>query len=217
MRSMQKRGRNIRMAGATATSCAEEAAYPILTRARRREKWNQSATNRCEGHMSIARMYDLAAEREQERTKPAADVAAEAAGAEVEAKKTVESALEKITAFIPTEIIGLYVAGLGIFTPQTAAGKWWVFFVCLALIPVFMVIGYFQKKKHKLPIPKLGVLLLLVAFAAVAFVAWAAAMPATPFLSLNSYATQIGGFIVVPLAFVMWGLADIFDALPKTQ
>jgi hypothetical protein len=67
--------------------------------------------------MSIARMMSLGGTRELEKTRPGAVAAA----AEEGKKTTVDTAIEKITAFIPSDVIGIYVAGLGIFSPQTDA------------------------------------------------------------------------------------------------
>jgi hypothetical protein len=163
--------------------------------------------------MSIGQMYGLAVQRQVERTKPEGERTRDA----TDATRMVDSALERITAFIPADVIGLYVSGIAIFSPLSAVGKWWIFFVCLAFIPVVMLISYLQRKKRGLPTPQYKVLLLLLVFAGVGFATWAAAMPETPFLSLHTAANKIGGFLVIPLAFVMYGIADICDALPKAS
>ena len=161
--------------------------------------------------MSIFTMYSLASQRTLERTTPTAM----AAGGDGKQTSTVESALEKITAFIPSEVIALYVSGLGIFGPQSPHAKWNIFWICFAFIPVFMFLSYLQNRKHGRPIPSTTVLLLLLFFAAVAFGVWAAAMPQTPFISLWKNAPQIAGFIVIPLSYVMSVIADLCDAVPR--
>jgi hypothetical protein len=160
--------------------------------------------------MSIFTMYSLASQRTLERTTPGM-----AASGDGKQMPTVENALEKITAFIPSEAIALYVSGLGIFAPQSPHAKWNIFWICLAFIPVFMFLSYLQNRKHGRPIPSITIVLLLLFFAAVAFGVWAAAMPQTPFISLWKNAPQIAGFIVIPLAYVMSIIADLCDAVPK--
>jgi len=46
-----------------------------------------------------------------------------------------------------------------------------------------------------------------VPFAVVAFTAWAAALPDSPFLGISADANRIGGFAVVALCLVMHRLA----------
>jgi hypothetical protein len=156
-------------------------------------------------------MYSLASQRTLEQTTP---TGMEASGTDKQTT-TVENALEKITAFIPSEAIALYISGLGIFAPQSAHARWNIFWICLAFIPVFMFLSYLQNRKHGRPIPSTAIVLLLLFFAAVAFGVWAAAMPQTPFISLWKNAPQIAGFIVIPLAYVMSIIADLCDAVPK--
>jgi hypothetical protein len=185
--------------------------------------------------MSIATMMALSFERQQLQhpIPPEAAAASEAAvtnektdGAALEgdsvSKKTLDSAMEKITAFIPSEVIGSYVAVLGILSPQTDVGKWIIFGICLLLIPIFMLLGYLAKKKQaekdqKTTLPPntqhTGILLVL---AAVAFVAWAMALPGTPFLSITAHATAIGGASVIILTTIMYKIADLFDLVPKS-
>jgi quinol-cytochrome oxidoreductase complex cytochrome b subunit len=162
--------------------------------------------------MSIARMMSLGGTRELEITRPGAVAAADEAGK----KTTVDTAMEKITAFIPSDVIGIYVAGLGVFSPQTDANKWYVFGVSVLLIPVLMLLNYFDQKKRNKPTPGPRIVAVLVVLALVAFVAWAGAMPGTPFLVFTPYATEIGGWAVVILALIMYKLADLLDIVPKT-
>lgn len=169
--------------------------------------------------MSIATMVGLGIERQREKTVPQAEAASGKASA---SKKTVESAMEKIAAFIPSEVIGIYVAGFGILSPQSDAEKWWIFGICLVLIPVFMLLNYWDHRKNitggelaRLKSPRTGVILL--AFAIVAFVAWVAALPGTPFLSFSARATAIGGWSVVILSLIMYRVAHRLDIVPKKR
>jgi amino acid transporter len=123
--------------------------------------------------------------------------------------------MEKISAFIPSEVIGICVAGCGILSPQQDSEKWWIFAISMALIPIFMLLNFIgQRKKGNLTVST-RISLVLILFALVAFVAWAAALPGTPFLSLTPRATAIGGWAVVILALVMYKVADLLDVVLK--
>jgi hypothetical protein len=163
--------------------------------------------------MSIGRLFQFAAQRQAEAGQVNAEAAAAAAAP---AKPTIDSAMEKITAFIPSEIIGIYIAGFGILAPVTTEGKWWIFGICVALIPLFMLLNYLRNRKRQLPVPGRGRSLVLVVCALVAFTAWASAMPNTPFLAITPLATQIGGFAVLVVAGILYAVADLLDIFPKT-
>jgi hypothetical protein len=142
---------------------------------------------------------------------------------------TVESALEQITQWIPTEVVTIYVAILGIFAPSKASGKWIIFAIGAISVPVFVVLnasivnkrGAAEWRKENRPgdPPKIAGkrLRLLVVVAAVAYLVWAWALPATPFLDLTDQATRVGGALVVVVALLMPKIAELFDLkLPTT-
>jgi hypothetical protein len=174
--------------------------------------------------MSIVTMMSVNIEHQQH---PDEAIAAAAAGGDTAkekgaapSKKTLDSAMEKITAFIPSEVIGSYVALLGIISPQTERGKWVIFFICLLLIPVYMLFGYLSKQKKRngeqsAPASKRDTAILFV-LASVAFVSWAAALPGTPFLSISTHATVIGGACVIIITSLMYKVAELFDLVPNS-
>ncbi len=164
--------------------------------------------------MSIVRMVTLAAERKDETEKVRATAAA--AGTQAQ-NSTVTGAMEKIAAYIPSEVIGIYVGNFGILAPATQAVKWWIFGICMALIPAFLGLGYASAKKKQLPVPggrASGVLFLM---SAVAFTTWCSAMPATPFLALDPDATRWGGFAVLALSYVIPKIADLLEIAPQSS
>ena len=65
--------------------------------------------------MSIGRIIALGVQRQQELQTPQATIVR---GEEKKAKLTVQSALDELSAFIPAEAIGIYVAWLAYSTPQ---------------------------------------------------------------------------------------------------
>lgn len=152
--------------------------------------------------MSIASMTRLAA-----RPVPEARVS----GLVPSPVEVHQTALERITTFIPSEVIGVYVAGLGIFESQDgtpAAVRLAIFWVALALVPVFVWLN--ARAQAAPPAPSLPgrKIAWLVVFGVVGFVAWAAAIPRTPF-DLGGYTGQIGAFAVVLLGLLMPGLAQV--------
>jgi hypothetical protein len=128
-----------------------------------------------------------------------------------------DSAMEKLTKFIPTEVIAIYVAAVGILAPLGDTGKWWIFFICLGLIPILIVISYYQQKKKQKAEARSNsrIAVLLMLFALVAFTAWACALPETPFLVFTPLAVKIGAVAVLVLAALMNPLADLLGILPK--
>ena len=126
--------------------------------------------------------------------------------------------MQKITAFIPSEVVGIYIAVFGILAPAETDNvtKWWIFGICaVLLIPFFIGMGYLAKKRKKEPTPTRPVLLILLACAVVAFAAWACALPGTPFQQVfGGRATQIGGAAVIVLALVLYSVAEELNAVP---
>src|SRR5262245_48889702 len=98
--------------------------------------------------MSIATMTRLASP-----SSPSVQgIAAANAPSEVQ-----QTALEKITAFIPSEVIGIYIAGLGILSrpansPQDGHGHlgWSLFAFCLVAVPLLVAINV-QLRNRELP------------------------------------------------------------------
>ena len=137
--------------------------------------------------MSIATMMALSIERQRQPIMATAAAASGGGGTTTQKtrdlarpsdeapQKTLDSAMEKITAFIPSEVIGSYVAVLGIISPETNLGKWVIFGICLLLIPVFMLLSYLTKKKQAKDGQSTSTstrdTAILLVFAAVAFVA----------------------------------------------
>ena len=169
--------------------------------------------------MSIMRMIALAGARQAQRLQPSATTAATTpSGVPTTQTQVLDSAMDKVVAFIPSEVIGIYVSGMGVISPSSYNVKWAIFGVAIILIPIFMALSYLAARKSAVIIlPSIRMLGLLFLFALIAFIAWAAAMPATPFLMFSTNATQIGGFAVIVFAAIMYKIADLLDILPKRQ
>jgi hypothetical protein len=116
-------------------------------------------------------------------------------------QNTLQSALDAIVRLIPAEVIGIYLALVGLF-----GQSWLVFWIGAALIPVILTIAHFEKKKdlkNGEQAPRLHMLALIVVFAFVAYVPWAATLPTTPFLRYSEHATKYAaGAALVLSAFL---------------
>jgi hypothetical protein len=167
--------------------------------------------------MSIAQMAVLGARRNLELSHPAA---ADASGNEDTG--AVQTAMAQVAAFIPSEALAVYVAGAGILAPESAQSKWLWFAICLALIPVLVFIAaLLEQKRRQVPgmaPDKLNVKIvtLLSLFGIVAFVAWTAAMPGTPFLALSPKANAIGGLGVLVTAVLLPKFAALLGIVPQS-
>jgi hypothetical protein len=125
------------------------------------------------------------------------------------------TALESIVAFIPSEVIGTYIAGLGIWPPTSEERKWLLFGICVGLIPVFLWLqNALLAKKNRGATLSWGKAVLSMLFAGVSFSAWAAAMPDSPFLGLSADANQIGALAATVLALLLPKFAELFDLTP---
>jgi len=135
----------------------------------------------------------------------------------------VESGIEKITAWIPSEVVAIYVALVGIFAPGSETTKWVIFGIGAVCVPTFVGLNaalvnkqgkdeWSRQNKEGSP-PRIARkrIGLLIAFGLVAFVVWAFALPATPFLTITDSATKIGGALVIVMSLLMPLLAKLAD------
>lgn len=164
--------------------------------------------------MSIAAAARQAYQRELDATTPVTRESAR--------NPDVQSAVERVTEWIPTETVGLYVALLGLLSPEGSKGRWVLFGAGIALTIGFLLlnsalihkraVAKWEEAENGEPRPprialwRQGVLLVVCV---VSFAAWACALPATPFLSLWSNATTIGGVAVLVLATATPKVAEI--------
>jgi len=144
--------------------------------------------------MSVIAMGQLAVKRQGLAAPGAAPTAGSA--------QDISDTAGKIVAFIPADVVSVYVAGLGIFQPQSQLSRWLVFFVCLALVPFFALLGGSNPPGPAGPVTAKARAFVTLA-GAVAFVAWCAALPESPFLAVLPEANRIGAFAAVVLTGVL--------------
>jgi hypothetical protein len=147
---------------------------------------------------------------------PAVDKARDDAPASVRAaakasgKRELDTALERISAFIPSEVIASYTFFLGIIRPVSPNAKWVLFGIAVLLIPIFIAVSRAEfKRSRPSDKPPSGSAFLLFVFALLAFTAWAAALPDSPFLALSDMANQIGACCVFVFALLLPNLAKL--------
>lgn len=135
----------------------------------------------------------------------------EAAALPATAKRpsTAVDALSIIVAFIPTEAIGIYVALLGLIQPESYLGKWMIFGIGVASIFVIIALNQIAKSRAAGAAFDRLLFIILSIFALLAFTAWSAALPGTPFLELSTSATKIGAGGAIILAALLPKAASI--------
>lgn len=140
---------------------------------------------------------------------------AQATGGTPESKNAVTSALNVIVTYIPTEILALYVAVLAALEkPDTLPGRpqWAAFYFFLLLTPVVVWLAYAAKVKtadRPLPLAPRKWPMWEMFSATVAYVAWAFALPKSPFLNEDWYSPALSGVIVLVISTFLGLLAPV--------
>jgi hypothetical protein len=155
-------------------------------------------------------MTDLAAQRQRERNVGNIEAFSE------KNDTNVQGALDKIAAYIPSEVIGTYVAVSGILASDSTSTKWIIFILALLLIPALALLGNALAKKKGLPASSNRATLFVILLAAFAFCAWAAALPDNPLVSYSKDATRYGGVAVIILAVLLPRAAELLDIGPQS-
>ncbi len=138
-----------------------------------------------------------------------------------------DTALERVTEWIPTEAVGIYIGLLGIFTPK-GAGRWVIFGIGAAAVLGFVLLNTsimnqrgaraWANQGKPRPAPKLSRrrFWIVIALVGIAYLTWAWALPGSPFLDLTSDATRIGAAAGVVYAPFLPKIAKRFDVRPPT-
>jgi hypothetical protein len=122
----------------------------------------------------------------------------------------VPDALKVVAAYVPSEVLAIYVSAVGMFYPSNPSTKWILFTLASVLIPVIIAISAAAGKTNTTPSRVTPMMQAkLAALGMLAFAAWAAAMPDGPFVVMGSEATKVGAVAVLVLAALLPGLAKI--------
>lgn len=124
------------------------------------------------------------------------------------------TALQTLTTYIPTEVLTLYVSALAVLNTGQEKGRWIPFWCFLAATPILVWIAFATKvKMAKRPIPAAPSKWPLweMCAAAIAYIAWAFALPNTPFAQLSWYSAGLAGFLVLVVSTGLGLLAPLMQ------
>ena len=143
------------------------------------------------------------------------------AGTPETTQSSVDTALNVLFGYIPTEVITLYVAVLAAVQHTTAVSttewttEWTTFCIFLVATPVVVWLVYGAKLLHvkkTLPVSFGSIPIWEMVAATCAFAAWAFALPNSPFASFPSwYSPGLSGVAVLVVSTVLGLLAPFFQ------
>ncbi|MGD9713938.1 MAG: hypothetical protein AB7V46_18055 [Thermomicrobiales bacterium] len=153
--------------------------------------------------MSATSMANAAIERAaaREHTPGARSARSQAADSD----NAFTAAMNAITTYIPTDVLTLYVAGSAIFLTTDSAGAsdfdkaWWIFAGGVIATPVVNALVFLAKLRSAgvaIPREVRDWPIWESVAATIAFVFWAAALPATPFSEFSWYDAAFAGFLL---------------------
>lgn len=142
---------------------------------------------------------------------------------ETTSQDKVTQALEIVMAYVPTEILTLYVATVAALQSDAAKptlGPWLAFGAFLIATPVVVWLIYaakFKARTDKLPWkpsdwPKWEMI-----SAIIGYLAWAYALPSTPFRELDWYSSSVAGILVMMTAAMLGLLTPLIHPESAAQ
>jgi hypothetical protein len=131
-------------------------------------------------------------------------------------KNAVETALNVLFGYIPTEVITLYVAVISAIQSGTVPtqGEWNAFiaFVIATPLVVWLVYGAKLKSANKpLPLSYGAWPIWEMSAATIAFVAWSFALPRSPFGAYDWYSAALSGVVVIIVSTILGLVAPFFQ------
>jgi hypothetical protein len=163
--------------------------------------------------MSIAAMTRLASLADSEKQGEQVPEIPGKPDRAASAQNALSDALAKVTAYIPTEVLAIYVPALGIANTSRYLWLWIIFGISAFLVLVFV---WLHNDARRVRVHRRRRFALVVLFALVPFVAYAAAIPDTPFKQITSAAPRVGGIAVLILAVLLPELAKRWHIRPQT-
>ena len=122
-------------------------------------------------------------------------------------------ALDDLVRYIPTEVITLYLAALGLVgtASEKYTGRWIAFATFAALTPIAVWVDWLIKRRRLKRSPELRFSWFNPCAATLAFVAWAFALPGTPFGDLSWYDAKWGGFVALVVSVVLGKVSALVE------
>jgi hypothetical protein len=124
-------------------------------------------------------------------------------------KSQIAEFVERALNFVPTEIIGAYIALSGAISPNRQREKWIIYGVCVVLIPPILIFAAKTVKgigtKVSYRITRLSVL------GVASFTAWVAALAGGPFMIFGESTPRWGTGTLIVLGLMLPRLAEYWD------
>jgi hypothetical protein len=132
------------------------------------------------------------------------------------AATAVDTTMNVLTGYIPAEVLTGYVAVLAALgSPKLMKAEWIAFWIFFIATPVVLWIVYATKAKgagKPLPLSYSSWPLWEMAASMIAFLAWAFALPNSPFTTLDWYSSAIAGLVVLVTSSILGLLAPLFGS-----
>ena len=176
--------------------------------------------------MSISSMTNIAFNRRSDQqdviagSPTSVEDIARSTGESTRAASPATSTLGAIAAYIPTEVLTVYVAAVAALAGSDVSVLWAAFWLFLIATPIVVWLTYAGKVRQAtgtLPAsvsqwPKWE-----MAAATIAYVAWAFALPETPFAGLSFYSAAVGAVVVLVATTLIGLVAPVVQGpLPGT-
>jgi hypothetical protein len=131
----------------------------------------------------------------------------------------LDTALQTVTTFIPTEVLTLYVSALAVLGPMKNTeghdlGRWIPFYTFLVATPILVWIAFATKLKatnKRIPTSIKQWPVWEMVAATCAFAAWAFALPITPFVQFSWYSGGIAGFLMLAVSGGLGAVAPLMQ------
>ena len=118
---------------------------------------------------------------------------------------------DQLVALIPAESLAAFVALIAYFADYSYTMRWVLFGIVFVCTPALVWVTYIEKAatteaRRTVPIRQMVI-------GTVAFVAWAMAVPANPFLSIDGFTLQLGAGVAIAAGFVLPLIGRLFGGL----
>jgi len=158
---------------------------------------------------AVARRTDFQPMNDVPKTR--GEVARAAGGAAIAEDNPVNTALQTVVMYLPTEVLTLYVA---VLAATDATSRWisfWAFLIATPMI-IWMVFAAKVKGENRvLPVVPGQWPVWEMLAGTIAFVAWAFALPTTPFSTFTWYSAGLAGIAVTIASTLLGLLAPLFQ------
>lgn len=130
-------------------------------------------------------------------------------------KTNIDTALAVLFAYIPTEIITLYIAFISTVDSTVSRTNWITFGIFLFFTPIVVWLVYAAKYKkdnnNKLPISYRSLPLWEMFASSISFIAWAFALPMSVFNNFDWYSQSVAGLGILITSTVLGLAAPFFN------